>query len=237
MAETRRSLDSRGASPFEAPTVTADTGVSRTPRRLIAGDVFGSYRIVRLLGRGGMGDVYEAEHVGRDTHVALKLSRRALDLEADRVRFHTKGKLQLRSAIRTWFMCWRAEEIDGIPVIVTELVSGGTLRDRVAREGPLAAADAVDAILQVIAGLQAAGDAGVLHRDVKPSNCFVGPDGHIKIGDFGIAIATRASDDTHVSVAHLSPARLRLPRQSNSAATRSTSARTFIRWAPRSTTF
>ena len=99
-------------------------------------------------------------------------------------------------------MCWRPRRIDGVPVIVTELVSGGTLRDRVAREGPLAAADAVDAILQVIAGLQAAGDAGVLHRDVKPSNCFVGPDGHIKIGDFGIAIATRASDDTHVSVAH-----------------------------------
>ena len=76
-------------------------------------------------------------------------------------------------------------------MLVTELVTGSTLRARVTEGGPLPSIEAVDLILQVISGLAALAAHGVLHRDVKPSNCFVGPDGRVKVGDFGLAISTR----------------------------------------------
>ena len=60
-------------------------------------------------------------------------------------------------------------------------------------------AKAVDAILEVIDGLAAAATAGVLHRDVKPSNCFVDSDGHVKIGDYGLSIATTGRDETQLT--------------------------------------
>ena len=77
-----------------------------------------------------------------------------------------------------------------------ELLPGGTLKDRVRNGGPLPAAEAATAILQVVAGLEAAFAGGVLHRDVKPGNCFIDRDGTVKIGDFGLSIAT-TSDLTH----------------------------------------
>ena len=73
------------------------------------------------------------------------------------------------------------EEISGLPVITMELVSGGTLQELVKQKGPMPVAEAVDALLQIVAGLEAAASAGVLHRDVKPSNCFVEIDGTIKV--------------------------------------------------------
>src|SRR5256885_1314413 len=64
-------------------------------------------------------------------------------------------------------------EVQGLPLIAMELAPAGTLKDLIADRGPMAPAKAVDAILQVIAGLEEAASAGILHRDIKPSNCFV----------------------------------------------------------------
>ena len=75
-----------------------------------------------------------------------------------------------------------------------ELLPGGTLKDRVAAEGPLPPAVAVSAVLDIIGGLDAAQAAGILHRDIKPSNCFVDSDGSVKVGDFGLSISTLARD-------------------------------------------
>lgn len=80
-----------------------------------------------------------------------------------------------------------------------ELLPGGTLKDRVEQTGPLAPVEAIGAILQVISGLEAAHTAGVLHRDMKPSNCFVDADGTIKVGDFGLSIPTLARDLTQLT--------------------------------------
>jgi len=87
-----------------------------------------------------------------------------------------------------------SEEIDAIPVIAMELLPGGTLKDRVTAKGPLSPTEAVDAILQVIAGLEAAQAAGILHRDIKPSNCFIAHDGTVKVGDFGLSISQLPRD-------------------------------------------
>jgi hypothetical protein len=91
------------------------------------------------------------------------------------------------------------EEIDGLPAITMELAPGGTLKDRVKKEGPFPPAEAVDAILQIIAGLDAASATGVLHRDVKPSNCFVDGEGRVKVGDFGLSISTLAHAERDVT--------------------------------------
>ena len=80
-----------------------------------------------------------------------------------------------------------------------ELVPGGTLKDRVRDQGALSSFEAVDAIIQVIAGLSAAQAAGILHRDIKPGNCFIDADGTVKVGDFGLSISTLARDGTRLS--------------------------------------
>jgi serine/threonine protein kinase len=95
---------------------------------------------------------------------------------------------------------YSSEEIAGMPVIAMELLPGGTLKDRVEKQGPLAPIEAIDAMLQVVSGLEAAHAAGILHRDIKPSNCFVDADGTIKIGDFGLSIPTLARDVTQLTV-------------------------------------
>jgi uncharacterized RDD family membrane protein YckC len=151
---------------------------------------FGGYRIHRLLGKGGMGAVYEAEQRETGRRVALKVLGHTLDTPEMRQRFLREG--QLAAAIRhpNSVAVFSAEEIEGAPVIAMELVPDGTLRDRVKRTGPLPVAEAVDIVLQIIDGLEAAHAGGVLHRDIKPANCFVAPDGTVKVGDFGLSIST-----------------------------------------------
>jgi serine/threonine protein kinase len=78
-----------------------------------------------------------------------------------------------------------------------ELLSGGTLKDRVSAEGPMSPAAAASAVLDIIGGLDAAQAAGILHRDIKPSNCFVDADGAVKVGDFGLSISTLTRDVRH----------------------------------------
>jgi predicted Ser/Thr protein kinase len=178
----------------EAMQNTPATGVSGpapTPD-----EKFGDYRIIRLLGRGGMGEVYETEHELTGRRVALKVMGHALTSDTDRKRFLREGRLAASISHPHVVYVFGSEEIAGRPVIAMELVQGGTLKDRVRKEGPLNIAEAVDATLQMIDGLEAAQAAGILHRDIKPANCFVGPDGAVKVGDFGLSISTIARGET-----------------------------------------
>lgn len=158
------------------------------------GDQFGHYKIWRMLGKGGMGAVFEAEDLESSRRVALKVLGHALDSPAARQRFLREGRLAASINHPNSVYVFGTEEIGGTPVIAMELVPGGTLQERVARSGPLPVPQAVDAILQVIAGLEAARALGILHRDVKPSNCFEDADGTVKIGDFGLSISTEGAD-------------------------------------------
>jgi hypothetical protein len=155
-----------------------------------AGEQFGLYKLVRLLGGGGMGVVYEAEEIDSSRRVALKLLGQALDSPEARKRFLREGQLAAAINHPNSVYVFGTDEIAGTPVISMELMSGGTLHDRVAASGPLPISEAVDSILQVIGGLEAAQQAGILHRDIKPSNCFVDADGTVKIGDFGLSISS-----------------------------------------------
>ena len=163
------------------------------------GQPFGGYRLVRLLGKGGMGAVYEAEHLESGRRVALKVLSHSLDSAEARARFLREGRLAASINHPNSVYIYGTEEIEGTPAIAMELVAGGTLEERVRQKGPLPAAEAVDTILQIIEGLEAAQAVGVLHRDVKPSNCFVETGGTVKVGDFGLSISSKVRGETNLT--------------------------------------
>jgi uncharacterized RDD family membrane protein YckC len=178
---------------------------------------FGGYRLLGMLGRGGMGTVYEAEHLATGRRVALKMLGQQLDSPEMRQRFLREGRLAAGVNHPNSLYIFGSEEIEGLPVITMEIAGSGTLKDQLKKRGPLPVADAVDAILDVISGLESAFAGGVLHRDIKPSNCFVCPDGSVKVGDFGLSVSTLARHDTFVTAhgrimgtpAYASPEQLR----------------------------
>jgi serine/threonine protein kinase len=147
-----------------------------------------------------MGEVYEAEHLEHGRRIALKVLSQRLSDPTDRARFLREGQLAASVSHPHTVYIYSSDEIAGMPVIAMELLPGGTLKDRVEKKGPLAPIEAIDAILQVISGLEEAHAAGILHRDIKPSNCFVDADGTVKIGDFGLSIPTIAHDVTQLTV-------------------------------------
>ncbi len=158
------------------------------------GQRFGPYLIVRPLGKGGMGQVYEADEIESGRRVAIKILSRGLGDDEERERFLSEGRVAASLSHPNSVYIFGTCEVQGLPVIAMELAPHGTLKDLLVDGRPLAPAAAVDAILQVIAGLEGAAALGILHRDIKPSNCFVDRDGRILVGDFGLSIATLARE-------------------------------------------
>jgi len=157
-----------------------------------AGQRFGPYLIVRPIGKGGMGQVYEAEETDSGRRVAVKILSRGIGDDEERERFLQEGRLAASLSHPNTVYVFGTTEVQGFPVIAMELAPSGTLKDLVVPDAPMSPAKAVDAILQVITGLEAAAAIGILHRDIKPSNCFVAADGRVLVGDFGLSIATLA---------------------------------------------
>jgi len=169
------------------------------PGGLTPGQLFGSYRILRLLGAGGMGAVYEAESVEDGRRIALKLLNQQLDDAEARHRFLREGHLAAALNHPNTVYIYGTGEIEGQPSIAMELVPGGTIEQRLEREGPLPVADAVEITLQIVDGLAAAHALGILHRDIKPANCFLGLEGVVKVGDFGLSRSVTGGKETRVT--------------------------------------
>lgn len=180
------------ADPIRGPeaTVVLAPPPASPPGSLQPGDQLGHYHIERRLGGGGMGMVFAAEDLENGRCVALKVLSQSLDAPQARERFFREGRLAAAINHPNSVYVFGTEEIAGIPVIAMELVAGGTLEEQVRHHGPMPPNATVDAVLQIIAGLEAAQAAGILHRDVKPSNCFRETDGTVKVGDFGLSIST-----------------------------------------------
>ena len=206
VAAAAYALLQHGAHSTSAPPGTrrTDADMAVVAPTLPNGAVFGPYRIVRPLGCGGMGTVYEADEIGSGRRVALKVLAR-LTHASERERFEREGRLAASVNHPHCVFVFSASEIHGHPVIVMEVMQG-TLADRLEADGALAPAAAVDATLQLITGLRAAAAAGILHRDVKPSNCFVDAYGTVKIGDFGISRSLRPTQETAFSTRGHRPA-------------------------------
>jgi uncharacterized RDD family membrane protein YckC len=135
-----------------------------------------------------MGVVYEAEEAASGRRVALKVLAQEFAASADAVeRFRQEGRLASMVTHGRCVFVLAVDEEAGRPYIVMERMPGATLADLVDRRGPLPPDEAIGKILDVIEGLQAAHRLEVIHRDVKPSNCFLEADGRVKVGDFGLA--------------------------------------------------
>ena len=151
-------------------------------------ETVGPYRLVRKLGQGGMGTVYEAQHNENGRSVALKLLSpevRGTDEMVQRFRRESQIAASINHPRSTFV--YESGEHEGQLFITMELMSGGTLKEVIADEGPLPVGRAVDYVLDMIDGLMVAHNAGIVHRDLKPSNSFIDNDGRIKVGDFGLA--------------------------------------------------
>jgi serine/threonine protein kinase len=178
-------LEATGAYTPQDNTVTphgSDGQPQATP------DQVGGYRLLKKLGAGGMGAVYEAEDMASGQRVALKLIKRGSDIsDSSAQRFRQEGRLASSIAHPRCVFVITADEDRGQPYIVMELMPGQTLIDLVRKAGPLPASQAVSLIHDIIEGLQEAHRLGLVHRDVKPANCFLDEEGRAKIGDFGLA--------------------------------------------------
>ena len=167
---------------------------------LAPGRTFGRYELIDHLGEGGFGQVWEARDRGTGRRLALKVLT-AVQAESSEAlqRFQREGRLAASLSHPSCVYVIGAEEIEGRPVIAMELMRGGTLRDRL-NESALTVTEAVDYALDLIEGLEAAQEKGIIHRDVKPSNCFLDASGNVaKIGDFGVSRTLEAPSDLSVT--------------------------------------
>lgn len=179
--------------PTLSPPPPAETEiVSLAPPMSVAKEnvpeAIGSYQLIRRLGGGGMGAVYEAVDIASGRRVALKLVQPEHAASPDAIeRFRREGELASKLSHPRCVFVLAADEVGGRPYIVMELMTGVTLADLVKQHGPLPLEQALRKILDVIEGLHEAHQHGLIHRDVKPSNCFVEENGRVKVGDFGLA--------------------------------------------------
>ncbi len=165
-------------------------------KELEANTTLSHYRIVSKIGAGGMGEVYRARDTKLDREVAIKVLPANFATDADRLkRFEQEARATSALNHPNILTIHHVGTHEGAPYIVSELLEGETLRERMAGVA-LPQRKSIDYALQIAKGLAAAHEKGIVHRDIKPDNLFVTNDGRIKILDFGIAKLTGSSDGT-----------------------------------------
>ena len=153
------------------------------------GTTLGPYRVTAKIGEGGMGEVYRARDTKLDRDVALKVLPQAFTEDPDRLaRFEREAKVLASLNHPNIGGIHGLEESDGIKALVLEYIEGPTLADRIA-QGPIPVDEALPIAKQIAEALEEAHEQGVIHRDPKPANVKVRPDGTVKVLDFGLARA------------------------------------------------
>ncbi len=192
-AELRREVElmlasSEAAGSFmERPAISEVATAIERNGKLGVGQTFSHYTIIDPIGKGGMGEVYAAEDTRLDRKVALKILPTAFALDEERMRrFLREAKAASALNHPNILTIYENGDADGINYIASEFVEGGSLSERV-RHGTLGMDAVLDIAVQAASALQAAHEAGIVHRDIKPDNVMVRPDGVVKLLDFGIA--------------------------------------------------
>jgi eukaryotic-like serine/threonine-protein kinase len=154
---------------------------------LTSGTKLGPYEIQSSIGAGGMGEVYKARDARLNREVAIKILPASFSANPERLqRFAQESRAAAALNHPNILSIFDIGEDSGTPYVVSELLEGETLRDRM-RNGVLSMRKAIDYAQQIAKGLAAAHEKGIVHRDLKPENLFVTHDGRIKILDFGLA--------------------------------------------------
>ncbi len=215
------------AEPITSQTATVATGagltVSGTPNRLSSASdegrflpgtlVAGRYRVISLLGRGGMGEVYRATDLTLAQPVALKfLPETGPDVQRTLERFHNEVRVARQVSHPNVCRVYDLGEVDGMPYISMEYVDGEDLESLLRRIGRLPAAKAVEIARKIAAGVAAAHAKGVIHRDLKPANIMLDKRGNAVVMDFGLAAVAEQLHGLEArsgTPAYMSPEQLR----------------------------
>lgn len=187
----------------EAIALCHDTSPEASSAALV-GQRLGEYDLLGKLGQGGMGAVYQARHTKLKRIVALKvLPSGRIHAPRAVVRFHREmeaiGQLDHPNIVRAY----DAREIDATHFLVMEYIEGMDFSTLTNRRGPWNIADACEAVKQVALGLQYAHERGLVHRDVKPSNLMLTPEGQVKILDLGLALLDAPDADEELTSVEL----------------------------------
>jgi Protein kinase domain len=168
------------------PSAIASTTTGRVNDAFV-GSVVAGHRVTRLIGRGGMGRVYEAVELSLDRTVAIKLVAPDLAEEPGfRERFISESKVAAAIDHPNVLPIFSAGEQDGLLFLAMRLVSGRDLRTLVVEDGQLSPPRAARIVLQIAAALDAAHARKLVHRDVKPANVLLTPEEHAYLTDFGL---------------------------------------------------
>jgi len=205
------------ATPYDDVTVgparTATTSGGRAPfaagpARFAPGVIVASrYRLVALLGRGGMGEVYRADDLTLDQAVALKFLPEGIAASDTRVaQFHNELRIARQVSHKNVCRLYDLGETEGRRFLTMEYVDGEDLSSSLRRFGRMPPDKAVQIARQLCAGIAAAHDKGVLHRDLKPSNVMLDGNGDVRVTDFGIAtLSGSASEDLAGTPQYMAP--------------------------------
>jgi eukaryotic-like serine/threonine-protein kinase len=179
-----------GAEQFlERPAMEAAAKVlaEHQSQITLVGRQLNSYKIVSLLGAGGMGEVYQARDTKLGRDVAVKVLPLAFVHDAERLaRFQREARMLAAMNHPNIAAIYGLEQAEGVHYLVMELVSGHTLAERVSA-GALGIDEVLKVAAQIAEALEAAHEKGVIHRDLKPVNVKVTPEGRVKVLDFGLA--------------------------------------------------
>ncbi len=174
-----------------ANALAADAREADQPKTI--SQQIGAYRIIELLGKGGMGEVYLAIDPRLGRRVAIKLLPTEFTADAERVRrFEQEARAASALNHPNIITIHEIGQADGAQYIVEEYVDGETLRQRMNRER-MTLTEVLDVAIQIAAALAAAHEAGIIHRDIKPENVMARRDGIVKVLDFGLAKLTEPS--------------------------------------------
>jgi serine/threonine protein kinase/Flp pilus assembly protein TadD len=190
-ADLRREVESLLAHDKSAELI--DDAIEGTAQSIIAsvaikaGTIVGDYEVLKLIGSGGMGEVYRAHDAKLARDVAIKVLPPFLTNDPDRLRrFEQEARAAAALNHPNILSVYQLGVYRGAPYMVSELLEGSTLREQMKR-GPMPPRRAIEQGVQIARGLAAAHSKGITHRDLKPENLFVTKDGQVKILDFGLA--------------------------------------------------
>ena len=171
---------------------------------LAAGTILGQCEIRSPLGAGGMGEVYREHDTRLNREVAIKVLPESVSSDPERLRrFEQEARAAAALNHPNILAVYQMATHEGVSYMVTELLEGETLRERL-RRGAIPLRNAIDYGVQIARGLSAAHEKGIVHRDLKPENVMLTPAGQVKILDFGLAKTgadRRASGDTEAALA------------------------------------
>lgn len=159
------------------------------------------YKITGLLGEGGMAQVYKAKDLITDKDIAIKIIKEeTMKNPLNLTRFEREARAAASLKHQNIVQVYNLGTFENRPYMVTELIQGKTLKDSLNLRGKFSFLEACDIMYQLCSAVYYAHQHGVIHRDIKPQNVFITPDGTIKLGDFGIATFQNSAHITRSDV-------------------------------------